>query len=96
MGDYVLLFPVFFPILCAPFMPLLKKQRIREVIVLLILFVEAAAIFYLAFGVDRKVEVWRISGLLSITFANDGLSRIFSCFISAIWFLAAIFSMLFE
>ncbi len=93
MGDYVLLFPVFFPILCGIFMPFVKNEKLREKIVLVILFVEALVVFCLAFGSGHSIEVWRISRMLSISFSNDGISRLFSCFISAIWFLAAVFSM---
>ena len=93
MGNYLLLFPVFFPIICAFFMPFLKKQRQKELIVPLLLAVEIIVVFMLAFGQFKEIEVWRISSLLSISFSNDGLSRLYSCLISVIWFLAAIFSM---
>lgn len=91
MGNYLLLFPVFFPIICCIFMPFLKKQRQKELIVPLLLAVEIIVVFMLAFGQFKEIEVWRISSLLSISFSNDGLSRLYSCLISVIWFLALFF-----
>ncbi len=95
MRDYILLFPIFFPMLCGFFMPLLQKKRFWETVLFALLAVETAVVFYIAFNVDgdMAVTVWQISGMLSISFFCDGLGRIFSCLISGIWLMAAIFSM---
>ena len=74
-------------------MPLLKKQKQKELVVPLMLAVEILIVFILSFSGYKEIEVWRISSLLSISFSNDGLSRLYSCLISVIWFLAAVFSM---
>ena len=92
MGDYILLFPVFFPIVCGVLMPFIKNSKARNCFAAAVLLIELAVAFSIAFGPKREIEVWRISGMLSIAFANDGLSRIYICLIGAIWFAAAIFS----
>ena len=92
MGDYILLFPVFFPIVCGVLMPFIKNSKVRNCFAAAVLLIELAVAFSIAFGPKREIEVWRISGMLSIAFANDGLSRIYICLIGAIWFAAAIFS----
>lgn len=92
MNSTILLFPIFFPMIAALSMPFLKKSNVRNIVILVILAVEAATVLFIAYTGGFEITIWEISNKLKIKFKSDDLSRFYSSFISVIWLLVGIFS----
>ena len=69
-----------------------KEEKQRNTLVFIAMAVEAALVWYLCMG-DHSAVMWTLTDRLSIAYNTDGLAKFFACLISAIWLIAAVFSM---
>ena len=69
-----------------------KEEKQRNTLVFIAMAVEAALVWYLCMG-DHSATMWTLTDRLSIAYNTDGLAKFFACLISAIWLIAAVFSM---
>jgi len=92
MSGIVLLFPVFFPMLAALFMPFVKKDTVRNTLIICVMAIELAAVIFIALNGSVEITFWEITNKLRIKFKNDDLSRLYSCFIAAVWLIVGIYS----
>lgn len=91
-GNAILLLPMILPLILGVVIGFQKKEKQRNLLVLMTMAAETALVWYLCIE-PRTLEVWNIAERLAIVYRIDGLSKIFACLISTIWLLAAIFSM---
>ena len=91
-GNPSLLLPMILPLIMGVIIGFQKKEKQRNLFVFITMAVETVLVWYLCMEI-HTLEVWHMTERLSIVYRIDGLAKIFACLISAIWFLAAIFSM---
>ena len=91
-GNVILLLPMILPFIFGLIIGFQKEEKQRNTLVFIAMAVEAALVWYLCMG-DHSATMWTLTDRLSIAYNTDGLAKFFACLISAIWLIAAVFSM---
>ena len=91
-GNVLLLLPMILPFIFGLIIGFQKEEKQRNTLVFIAMAVEAALVWYLCMG-DHSAVMWTLTDRLSIAYNTDGLAKFFACLISAIWLIAAVFSM---
>ena len=91
-GNVLLLLPMILPFIFGLIIGFQKEEKQRNTLVFIAMAVEAALVWYLCMG-DHSATMWTLTDRLSIAYNTDGLAKFFACLISAIWLIAAVFSM---
>ena len=91
-GNVILLLPMILPFIFGLIIGFQKEEKQRNTLVFIAMAVEAALVWYLCMG-DYSATMWTLTDRLSIAYNTDGLAKFFACLISAIWLIAAVFSM---
>lgn len=91
-GNVLLLLPMILPFIFGLIIGFQKEEKQRNTLVFIAMAVEAVLVWYLCMG-DHSATMWTLTDRLSIAYNTDGLAKFFACLISAIWLIAAVFSM---
>lgn len=96
MQNYLILFPIFFPILSGALIPLFcfEKAAKRQWYVFGVTAVNTAVMLLLVFVVRPQgtLMLLNMAGPLSISFHVDGLGSVFACLVSVLWPLAVVYA----
>ena len=92
--NYLLLFPVLFPIICGS-VALLKKfkgRRPMEAYFTTVLCINSLSVFGLAFLKPDTLDLAVFAGQFRLSLFMDGPARLFSCMVAVLWIPAAIYA----
>ena len=87
----ILLLPLILPFIMGICVRLVKKEVLRNRIIVVTLIAELLLVCLIATG-QYELEVWRITDRLAIYYHIDGIGKIAACLISGIWLLAGVYS----
>ena len=92
MIGILLLIPILFPVLAGLAVFPVKDRKTLRTLVSVIVIINAAVVYGLAFIPDADLEVWNIADTMVVTFHQDSMSKFFACLIASIWVLVAFFA----
>ncbi|WP_317853851.1 complex I subunit 5 family protein [Chakrabartyella piscis] len=90
--NYILLVPVFFPMLMAGLLLLVPKEKEQNIWVVATLVIEAILVFGLYLYEDATTTLWRLAEGVYIAYKIDGLGHLFACLFAVIWMLVSIYA----
>lgn len=93
--EYMLLLPVFFPILAGIVLLLQKEYKKRDTMLVYVgaaLILTAVLALYAIFGIKEDVTLFYLTKTLPVYFKLDMLGRYFSLTLTIVWVLAGFFS----
>lgn len=96
MSNYLMLFPIFFPILMGAVIPLFhfKSAKKRQWYVGSVTVINTIVMLLLVFVIrpHGTLMLLNMAGKLSISFHLDGLGCVFACLVSVLWPLAVVYA----
>ncbi len=90
--NFILLFPVFFPIFMSGLLLFAEKRVSQKILVLSTTILEIVGVFVLCAFHGDKVRLFRFAEGLYLSYEADALGLLFACLIAIIWFLVAIYA----
>ena len=92
MIGILLLIPILFPVFAGLAVFPMENRKTMRTFVSIIVIINAAVVYGLAFIPDAELEVWNIADTMVVRFHQDGMSKFFACLIASIWVLVAFFA----
>ena len=96
MSQYLMLLPIFVPIVLGAMIPLLRfeNKRARQCYVGGVAILNTLLMFFIMFAVrpEGNLMLLNMAGKLSITFHVDGMGCVFGSLVAALWPIATFYA----
>ncbi|MBN2287127.1 MAG: hypothetical protein JXQ26_09030 [Tissierellales bacterium] len=90
---YIILLPIFFPILSGIFIRLTSQNRLKPLLIISVILNFCFTIFVVSYFPEAAVELFEFNNLLFFYFSPDLLGKIFAVLVSTLWIFTTFYAL---